>query len=322
MTSSMVRDDAPGQQVAPGGPGEPRGPGGQGGAPPGIGSPSGHGRALAGAGSAHAGAGSAHAGAAHATIGPGVAHRARVYDYWLGGRDNFAADRRAGNQAAGDFPGLVESVRSTRAFLSRAVRFLAAETGVTQFLDVGAGLPTAGSTHEVAQSVAPEAMVVYLDSDPVAFAHGRALLASGPHGNTSYLRADLRDPGTIVTEAARMLDLTQPVAIVLMSVLQFIPDATDPYQVVATILDAMPPGSYLVASHPGSDLGATPEASLAGGHTLVDTAVTVRTHDEVSRFFTGLRLLPPGLVRLPAWRPDSPAEAGTASSLWGGVGAK
>ncbi len=269
-----------------------------------------------------AGCASARAGAAHATIGPGVAHRARVYDYWLGGRDNFAADRRAGDQAAAAFPGLVESVRSTRAFLSRAVRFLAAETGVTQFLDVGAGLPTAGSTPEVAQSVAPEAMVVYLDSDPVVFAHGRALLASGPHGNTSYLRADLRDPGTIVTEAARMLDLTQPVAIVLMSVLQFIPDAADPYQVVATILDVMPPGSYLVASHPGSDLGATPEAGLAGGHTLADTAVTVRTHAEVSQFFTALRLLPPGLVRLPAWRPDSPAGAGTRSVLWGGVGAK
>jgi O-methyltransferase involved in polyketide biosynthesis len=251
-----------------------------------------------------------------------VAHRARVYDYWLGGRDNFAADRLAGDQAAAAFPGLVESVQSTRAFLSRAVRFLAAEAGVTQFLDVGAGLPTAGSTHEAAQSVAPEAMVVYLDSDPVVFAHGRALLASGPHGNTSYLRADLRDPGTIVTEAARMLDLTQPVAMVLMSVLQFIPDTANPYQLVDTIMDTMPPGSYLVASHPGSDLGATPESSLAGGHTLVDTAVTVRSHAEVSRFFTGLRLLPPGLVRLPAWRPTSPATAETRSALWGGVGAK
>ena len=295
-------------------------PGGPGGAPAGIDPPSGH---VPGPGRAPPpGSASARAGAAHATIGPGVAHRARVYDYWLGGRDNFAADRLAGDQSAAAFPGLVESVRSTRAFLSRAVRFLAAEAGVTQFLDVGAGLPTAGSTHEAAQSVAPEAMVVYLDSDPVVFAHGRALLASGPHGNTSYLRADLRDPGTIVTEAARMLDLTQPVAMVLMSVLQFIPDTADPYQLVATIMDAMPPGSYLVASHPGSDLGATPESSLAGGHTLVDTAVTVRSHAEVSRFFTGLRLLPPGLVRLPAWRPASPATAEIPSALWGGVGAK
>ncbi len=343
MTSSMVRDDAPGPPPVPGGPGgAPDGPAG---APAGIDPPSGHVRPRAAAGSAGAGsagarlgsvtagagsagatvgAGSAgaRAAAAHATIGPGVAHRARVYDYWLGGRDNFAADREAGDQAAAAFPGLVESVRSTRGFLSRAVRFLAAEAGVTQFLDVGAGLPTAGSTHEAAQSVAPEAMVVYLDSDPVVFAHGRALLASGPHGNTSYFRADLRDPATIVTEAARMLDLTQPVAVVLMSVLQFIPDGAEPYQLVATILDAMPPGSYLVVSHPGSDLGATPEASLAGGRTLVDSAVTVRTQAEVSRFFTGLRLLPPGLVRLPAWRPTSPGMNSTPSALWGGVGTK
>jgi hypothetical protein len=320
MTSSMVRDDAPGQPGAKGGPGE---------APAGIDQPCGHVRPRAGSGSAGPGsAGVANAlasgrpGTAHPTIGPWVAHRARVYDYWLGGRDNFAADRLAGDQAAAAFPGLVESVRSTRAFLSRAVRFLAAEAGITQFLDVGAGLPTAGSTHEAAQSVAPDAMVVYLDSDPVVFAHGRALLASGPHGNTSYLRADLRDPATIVTEAAQMLDLTQPVAIVLMSVLQFIPDATDPYQLVAAILDAMPPGSYLVVSHPGSDLGATPEASLAGGRTMVDTAVTVRTHAEVSRFFAGLRLLPPGLVRLPEWRPGSAPVSGTPSTLWGGVGVK
>ena len=348
MTSSMVRDDAPGQPVTPGGPGGAPGEIGQscghvrprtgsatasaGGASAGDASPraAGVGRAgvgVAGVGRAGVGgAGVASAGArpvtGHATIGPGVAHRARVYDYWLGGRDNFAADRLAGDQAAAAFPGLVESVRSTRAFLSRAVRFLAAEAGITQFLDVGAGLPAAGSTHQAAQSVAPEAMVVYLDCDPVVFAHGRALLASGPHGNTSYLRADLRDPVTIVTEAARMLDLTQPVALVLMSVLQFIPDAADPYQLVATILDAMPPGSYLVAAHPGSDLGATPEASLAGGHTLMDTAVTVRTHAEVSRFFAGLRLLPPGLVRLPEWRPGAAPVSGTLSTLWGGAGVK
>ena len=318
MTSSMVRDDAPGQQVAPGGPG---------GAPPGIRPSSVTGAAPRRARQAPAPVpvprqcpGRCRAGAA--TIGPGVAHRARVYDYWLGGRDNFAADRRAGDQAAADFPGLVESVRSTRAFLSRAVRFLAAETGVTQFLDVGAGLPTAGSTHEVAQSVAPEAMVVYLDSDPVVFAHGRALLASGPHGNTSYLRADLRDPGTIVTEAARMLDLTQPVAVVLMSVLQFIPDAADPYQLVATIMDAMPPGSYLVASHPGSDLGATPESSLAGGHTLVDTAVTVRTPrggEPVLHRAQAAASRAGAAARVAA---GLPREADTPSALWGGVGAK
>jgi len=320
MTSSMVRDDAPGQQAAPAGV---------------AGAPAG-GEVRSGRGTARAVRRSpgVRGRTLHATIGPGTAHRARVHDYWLGGRDNFAADREAGDLAAAGFPGLVEEVRSGRAFLARAVRFLAAEAGVTQFLDVGAGLPTAGSTHEVAQSVAPEAMVVYLDNDPVVFAHGRALLASGPHGNTSFLHADLRDPGMIVTGAARMLDLAQPVAVVLTSVLQFIPDEADPYQLVATVLDAMPPGSYLVASHPGRDLGATAEASLAGGSGLVDAPVTVRTHGEVSRFFTGLRMLAPGLVTLPAWRPDVPSAAtapgvtatadpaAAAATLWGGAGAK
>jgi SAM-dependent methyltransferase len=257
-----------------------------------------------------------------ATIGPQVAHRARVHDYWLGGRDHFAADRMAGDHAAAVFPGLVDSVRSARAFQSRAVRFLAAEAGITQFLDVGAGLPTAGSTHEAAQQAAPGALVVYLDNDPVVFAHGRALLASGPHGNTSYLRADLRDPETIVAEAARMLDLSQPVAVMLMSVLQFIPDEADPYQLTATVLDAVPPGSYLVISHPGRDLGATAEESLAGGASPVDTEVTVRSRAEIGQFFSGLRLLDPGLVRLPAWRPDSAASAAASSTLWGGAAAK
>lgn len=257
-----------------------------------------------------------------ATIGPQVAHRARVHDYWLGGRDHFAADRQAGDHAATAFPGLVDSVRAARAFHARTVRFLAAEAGVTQFLDVGAGLPTAGATHEVAQQAAPGALVVYLDNDPVVFAHGRALLASGPHGNTSYLRADLRDPETIVAEAARMLDLTQPVAVLLLSVLQFLPDSADPCQLTATVLDAMPPGSYLVVSHPGRELGATPGEYVAGGPTLVDTEVTIRSRGEVGQFFTGLRLLDPGLVRLPAWRPDSAAGAAASCGLWGGVAVK
>jgi S-adenosyl methyltransferase len=310
MTSSMVRDDAPGQRAGRGGPAV---------APAGPTDPA---RPVGHSGLIRAAAGSDDGAVPHPTIAPRVAHRARVYDYWLGGRDNFAADREAGDAAAAAFPGLVHSVRATRAFLSRSVRLLAAEAGVTQFLDIGAGLPTAGSTHEVAQAADPDAMVVYLDIDPVVFAHGRALLASGPHGNTSYLRADLRDPATIVTEAARMLDLTQPVAVVAVSVLQFIPDEADPYQQMAAIMDALAPGSYLVIGHPGSELGATAEESLAGGQSPVDAAVTVRSRPEVSQFFAGLRLLRPGLVRLPAWRPDSAAAAAAPCPLWGGVGTK
>lgn len=264
-------------------------------------------------------------------LDPSVAHIARVRDYWLGGRDNFAVDRQVGDAALAAFPGLVGSVRTTRAFLGRAVRYLAANAGIRQFLDIGAGIPTASSTHEVAQSIAPDALVCYVDRDPVVFGHARALLASGPHGRTSYLEADLRDTGKILAEAASMLDLTQPVAVLLNGVLQFIPDDADPGGIVTMLVDAMPPGSFLVLSHPASDLGreARPDPGSPLGRLLAGP-VTRRSHDQVSRFFDGLRLLPPGLVRLPEWRPD-PAEpdpadrvAGPASGpdLWGGVGQK
>jgi hypothetical protein len=261
-----------------------------------------------------------------ARLDTSVAHIARVRDYWLGGRDNFAVDRQAGDQAVAEFPGLVASVRITRAFLTRAVRYLTAEAGVRQFLDIGAGIPTANSAHEVAQSIAPDALVCYVDHDPVVFTHARALLASGPHGNTSYLEADLRDTGKIVAEAASMLDLTQPVAVVLNAVLQFIPDAADPDQIVAALLDAMPPGSFLALSHPASDLGGPARPALAGPlGPLLAAPVTPRSHDGVRRFFAGLRLLPPGVVPLPEWRPgpgDPPAGTATAPALWGGVGTK
>ena len=196
-------------------------------------------------------------------IDTSVAHIARVQDYWLGGRDNFAADRHAGDEAVAAFPGLVASVRSTRAFLARTVRYLTAEEGIRQFLDIGTGIPTAGNTHEVAQAIAPEALVVYMDNDPVVFAHARGLLASGPHGSTAYLDTDLRDTGKVLAEAARMLDLTQPVALVLMSVLQFIPDDEDPWKIVTTLLDALAPGSFLVVSHPANDIEARVMANMA-----------------------------------------------------------
>lgn len=275
-----------------------------------------------------------------------VAHIARVRDYWLGGRNNFAVDRQVGDEAMTAFPGLVASVRTTRAFLVRAVRYLAAEAGVRQFLDIGAGIPAANSTHEVAQSIAPGALVCYVDRDPVVFSHARSLLASGPHGNTSYFEADVRDTGKVLAEAATLLDLSQPVAVVLMAILQFIPDGEDPYRIVGTLLDAMPPGSFLVLSHLASDLGnpASPAPDGPLGQ-LLARPVTRRSHDGVSRFFSGLRLLPPGLVRLPEWRPGpartDPAQAGRGQAgpahtdpadlaagpgdgpqLWGGVGQK
>ncbi len=256
-------------------------------------------------------------------IDTSVAHIARVQDYWLGGRDNFAADRHAGEEAVAAFPGLVASVRSARSFLARTVRYLAAEEGVRQFLDIGSGIPTAGNTHEVAQAIAPDTLVVYMDNDPVVFAHARGLLASGPHGNTAYLGTDLRDTRTVLAEAARLLDLTQPVALVLMSVLQFIPDEADPWKIVATLIDALAPGSFLVVAHPANDIEAQVMARLAARlNQLMAEQVTLRSQAQVERFFRGLRLVPPGIVRVPEWRPDVAEAAARVGALWGGVGQK
>jgi hypothetical protein len=265
----------------------------------------------------------AGAGTPPVRIDTSVAHIARVQDYWLGGRDNFAADRRAGQEAVAAFPGLVASVRSTRAFLARTVRYLTADEGIRQFLDIGTGIPTAGNTHSVAQAIAPEALVVYMDNDPVVFAHARGLLSSGPHGSTAYLDTDLRDTGKVLAETARMLDLTQPVALVLSSVLQFIPDAEDPFKIVATLLDALAPGSFLVVSHPANDIEARVMANMAARlNELLAEQVTLRSQEEVEHFFRELRLVPPGIVRAPEWRPDSAEDAGRVGTIWGGVGQK
>jgi trans-aconitate methyltransferase len=256
-------------------------------------------------------------------IDTSVAHMARVQDYWLGGRDNFAADRHAGDEAVAAFPGLIASVRSTRAFLTRTVRYLTAEEGIRQFLDIGTGIPTAGNTHSVAQAIAPDALVLYMDNDPVVFAHARGLLSSGPHGRTAYLNTDLRDTGKVLGEAARMLDLSQPVGLVLMSVLQFIPDAEDPWKIVTTLLDALAPGSFLVVSHPANDLEARVMATMAARlNELMAEQVTLRSQEEVAGFLNGLRLVPPGIVRVPEWRPDSAEVASRVGTMWGGVGQK
>jgi len=253
-----------------------------------------------------------------------VPHIARIYDYWLGGKDNFAVDREAGQRAMDANPSLYQGVKGNRAFLARSVRFLAGEQGIRQFLDIGTGIPTANNTHEVAQSVAPESRVVYVDNDPIVLAHARALLASGPNGATAYVDADLRDPGTILAEAGRTLDLTQPVAIMLLLILHLIPDQNDPYQIVARLLDRVPTGSYLVISHPASDIQAAASAEAARRYNqFVSTPQTRRTRTQVSRFFTGLDILEPGIVQLHHWRPDpGTAAPADAISSHGGVGRK
>jgi hypothetical protein len=252
-----------------------------------------------------------------------VAHIARVQDYWLGGKDNFQADREAGDVAIAAVPDMVASVRNTRAFLARTVRYLTAEAGIRQFLDIGTGIPTANNTHEVAQAVAPDSRIVYVDNDPMVLAHARALLTSDPRGTTAYIDADIRDTGKILNEAARWLDFSQPVALVLMAVLQFVPDDDDPYGIAAQLVDAIPAGGYLVISHPASDIQAAAMANMATRLSqLMSQKVTPRSHAEVSRFFGGLELVEPGVVRVPEWRPATDADAGTASTMWGGVARK
>jgi hypothetical protein len=252
-----------------------------------------------------------------------VAHQARIYDYWLGGKDNFAADRKAAEAAAAAYPGVVSGSRANRQFLARSVTALAREHGIRQFLDIGTGIPSSGHTHEVAQSVAPDSHVVYVDYDPVVLAHARALLAGHPEGTTAYLDADLRDTQTILSQAAKTLDFSQPVAIILLAILQAIPDSDDPYGIVETLVAAVPSGSWLVISHPASDI--EPEkiaAATARLNELSAQQFTLRNHDEVLRFFSGLEMAEPGLIRMEDWRPDSDLAKRFESAVWAGMGRK
>jgi SAM-dependent methyltransferase len=252
-----------------------------------------------------------------------VAHVARVYDYWLGGKDNFAADRVAAERAIEAYPDIVYSVRANRAFLARTVRYLARGAGIRQFLDIGTGIPTANNTHEVAQSVDTGCRVVYVDNDPVVLAHGRALLVSDGEGLTHFIDADLRDTGRILAGAAGTLDLSQPVAIMLMAILQHIDEADDPYQIVASLLAAVPPGSYLTISHPAADIETQQMARMAERlNQLMAEKVTFRTRAQVAPFFAGLEMVEPGLVRVQEWRPDTEIEAKSPAALWGGMGRK
>jgi hypothetical protein len=258
----------------------------------------------------------------HPTFDTSVAHVARIYDYWLGGKDNYAVDRAAGDAALQAYPDLIHSVRSNRAFMTRAVRYLA-EAGIRQFLDIGTGIPTAPNTHEIAQAVSPRCRVVYVDNDPIVLAHARALLTGAADGATDYLDADLRDTGGILDRAAQTLDFSQPVAVMLMAILHLIPDTDDPYGIVAQFTGAVPAGSYLALSQIASDIDAKAVAEArdqVGRYMLVKQ--TYRSHPEVMRFFDGMEMVEPGLVPVQKWRPASAAEAAMPSALWGGVARK
>jgi hypothetical protein len=257
------------------------------------------------------------------TFDTSVAHVARVYNYWLGGKDNFAADRAAAEQAMAAFPDIVLSARANRAFLRRAVTYLVREGGIRQFLDIGTGIPSANNTHEVAQSVASDSRIVYVDNDPVVLTHARALLTTTPDGATDYIDADLRQADLILAKAAQTLDFTKPVAVMLMAILQQLSEADGPYQVVGTLMAALPSGSYLALSHPAKDIHAAEMAAMAAQlNKMMAEKVTFRTEAEVAPFFAGLELVEPGMTNVPDWRPETDEEATSPAALWAGVARK
>jgi hypothetical protein len=249
------------------------------------------------------------------------AHSARIYNYWLGGKDNFAADREAAQAVIEVFPGIIPGVQANRALLGRAVRYLAGEAGIRQFLDIGTGIPTKGNVHEIAQAVAPEARIVYVDNDPIVLTHARALLTSTPEGATSYIEADLCDVEKILRDAADTLDFDQPIAITLLMILMLV---DNPYDIVARLMDAVPSGSYLVISHPASDVdtGQISQAYDRLNERMGDVQGTLRTQEEVAGFFGRLEMVPPGLVQLHRWRPDPGADVSYQIPAYAGIGRK
>ena len=249
-----------------------------------------------------------------------VPSSARVWNYWVGGKDNFAADREAGEQILAAMPTLRAIAQMSRRFLIDVVHDLAAERGIRQFLDIGTGLPTADNTHDVAQRAAPDARIVYADYDPVVLTHAKALLTSTPGGKTDYIQADVRDPEVILSAARRTLDFSEPVAVILIFVMHFVPDAEDPYDIVRTLVEALPPGSYLVMGHAASDIAADFMAAGADAYNdRVSAQITPRDRAGVSRFFDGLEMIGPGVVPLAQWF-GAPGDRGLQAYC--GVGRK
>jgi O-methyltransferase involved in polyketide biosynthesis len=234
-----------------------------------------------------------------------VSHSARIWNYWLGGKDHYAVDREAGDKVAAMLPSIVAQARADRAFLGRAISYLAGAEGIRQFLDIGTGLPTADNTHEVAQRIAPASRIVYADNDPLVLAHARALLTSSPQGACDYVDGDLRDPDGILGQAARTLDFTQPVALMLLGVLHHIPDTAQAYTIVRRLMAALAPGSFLTINHSTSAIhGAAMEEAVAHWNKVGTPTMTLRTPGQITRFFDGLDLLPPGVVSCSLWRPS------------------
>ncbi|MDO3647763.1 SAM-dependent methyltransferase [Nocardia mangyaensis] len=268
-------------------------------------------------------------GALSTDIDTTIAHEARVYDYWLGGKDNYPADRALGDAIAEHVPAIKTMARANRAFLGRAVRHLVSEAGITQFLDIGTGIPTAGNTHEVAQQLDPTARVVYVDKDPIVLAHARALMNSTPQGRTRFIHADLHDPRSILDhpDLAETLGRDEPVAIMLVAIMMYFSDADRPQDVIADLLDAVPSGSYLVITHPTADFAPEAMAGVQAAAAASGISFHPRSNAATSELFAGTTLIDPGLVPVAAWRPeliDRPAAVAEADSAWywAGIGRK
>jgi O-methyltransferase involved in polyketide biosynthesis len=264
----------------------------------------------------------AHDTGAHDTGGDGgtgidttVPHSARIWNYWLGGKDNYAVDRMAGDQTIAVLPEIVDIARASREFLARVVRYLTADAGIRQFLDIGTGLPTANNTHEVAQRIAPSARVVYVDNDPLVLTHARALLVGSPEGATDYIDADARDVDTILRGAAATLDFSQPVAITMLGILPFIGDDAVATGIVTKLLAAVPAGSYLALTHSTSEVsGERVVEAVRQWNQVAPTPYTLRSPEQIAVFFDGLKMVEPGLVPCPRWRPD-PGDAAGARDM-------
>lgn len=244
-----------------------------------------------------------------------VAHSARVYDYWLGGKDNFEADRALGDAMIRAIPSLAQMARANRDFLGRAVRYLCTEAGVRQFLDIGTGIPTAGNVHEIAQATAPESRVVYVDHDPIVLSHAQALMTSTAEGMTRFMMADLREPEAILADPAlaETLDMERPVGLMLVAILMYFHDADGVHEWVSTLLDGLPSGSYMAITHPTADFDPVAVDGAVAAATHAGITLVPRSKAEVESFLTGLDVVEPGVVPVLAWRPDEPpADADAA----------
>jgi len=249
---------------------------------------------------------------------------ARFWDYLLGGKDNYPIDREVGEQVLAIFPDLLDSARADRGFLLRVVRYLVKEAGIRQLLDIGTGLPTVNNTHQVAQATAPECRIVYVDNDPMVLVHARALLTSTSQGKTDYLHADVRDPEAILDQAAQTLDFQQPIALMLLGIMNYVLDNAEAHSIVKRLLDALPSGSYLALSHPTAEVHAEAiETSIAQYNASGAAPIRTRSREELTRFFDGLDLLEPGVVSCSLWRPNrSDIGVHTEVTQYGGLARK